>query len=314
MKRYFFLLFTALLGLSMNAAEYKKEIYVNPNGKGDFTSIVASLEAIRAYMDYEVTVHIANGVYNEKVIVPSWLKNVRFIGEDRDKTIIRCNDYAGRDNMGTFRTYTVRVDGDDISFENLTIENFAGPIGQAVALHTEGDRLVFVNCRFLGNQDTVFTGGEHTRLYFDKCYIEGTTDFIFGAATAVFKDCEIYCKSDSYITAASTTEDTEYGYIFDNCTINASDKVTKMYLGRPWRPYGYTAFIDCKMEAPIRAEGWHNWNNPDNEKTARYGEYGSKGTYGETNGRVAWAKKLTDKEVNDCRDLRKVFQGWKPLK
>ena len=303
---------TVLLGLSMNAAEYKKVIYVDPNGKGDFTSIVASLEAIRAYMDYEVTVHIANGVYNEKVIVPSWLKNVRFIGEDRDKTIIRCNDYAGRDNMGTFRTYTVRVDGDDITFENLTIENFAGPIGQAVALHTEGDRLMFVNCRFLGNQDTVFTGGERTRLYFDKCYIEGTTDFIFGAATAVFKDCEIYCKSDSYITAASTTEDTEYGYIFDNCTINASDKVTKMYLGRPWRPYGYTVFIDCKMEAPIRTEGWHNWNNPDNEKTARYGEYGSKGTYGDMSKRVSWSHVLSPGEVADCRNFDKVFKGWKP--
>lgn len=312
MKKIVILILTAMMGVGLSAAEYMREIYVNPNGKGDFRTINESMEAIRAYMDYEVTVHLANGVYNEKVVVPSWLKNVRFIGEDRDKTIIRCNDYAGRDNMGTFRTYTVRVDGDDITMENLTIENFAGPIGQAVALHTEGDRLVFVNCLFLGNQDTVFTGGEHTRLYFDKCYIEGTTDFIFGAATAVFKDCEIYCKSDSYITAASTTADEDYGYIFDNCTINASDKVSKMYLGRPWRPYGYTAFIDCKMEAPIRAEGWHNWNNADNEKTARYGEYGSTGTYGDTAGRVTWAKKLTQNEVKDCRDLVKVFKGWKP--
>ncbi len=312
MRHLTLLLLTIRSALGANAAQYMTEIHVDPKGKGDFTTITEALEAIRAYMDYDVTVFVANGVYNEKVVVPSWIKNVRFIGEDRDKTIIRCNDYAGRGNMGTFRTYTVRVDGDDITFENLTIENFAGPIGQAVALHTEGDRLTFINCRFLGNQDTVFTGGEHTRLFFDKCYIEGTTDFIFGAATAVFKDCEIFCKSDSYITAASTTADEDYGYIFDNCKIGAADSVKNMYLGRPWRPYGYTAFIDCTLDAPIRPEGWHNWNNPENEKTARYGEYGSKGTYGDMGKRVGWAKRLSEKEVADCRDLGNVFKGWSP--
>lgn len=312
MRHLTLLLLTILSAFGADAAQYMTEIHVDPKGKGDFTTITEALEAIRAYMDYDVTVYVANGVYNEKVVVPSWIKNVRFIGEDRDKTIIRCNDYAGRANMGTFRTYTVRVDGDDITFENLTIENFAGPIGQAVALHTEGDRLTFINCRFLGNQDTVFTGGEHTRLFFDKCYIEGTTDFIFGAATAVFRDCEIFCKSDSYITAASTTADEDYGYIFDNCKIGAADSVKNMYLGRPWRPYGYTAFIDCTLDAPIRPEGWHNWNNPENENTARYGEYGSKGKYGDMGKRVGWAKELTKKEVADCRDLGKVFKGWSP--
>lgn len=312
MKHLTLLLLTLLATLGASGAQYKTEIFVDPNGKGDFKTITESLEAIRAYMDYDVTVHIANGVYNEKVVIPSWIKNVRFIGEDRDKTIIRCNDYAGRNNIGTFRTYTVRVDGDALTFENLTIENFAGPIGQAVALHTEGDCLTFINCRFLGNQDTVFTGGEHTRLYFDRCYIEGTTDFIFGAATAVFKDCEIFCKSDSYITAASTTEDVDYGYIFDNCKIGAAGNVQKMYLGRPWRPYAHTVFIDCTMEAPIRPEGWHNWGDANNEKTSRYGEYGSKGTYGDMSQRAGWAKKLTSKEVADCRDLGKVFGGWLP--
>lgn len=302
----------ALIAISVGAAEYKREIYVNPDGSGDFTTLSESFEAIRAYMDYDVTVHIANGEYNEKVVVPSWIKNVRFIGEDRDSTVIRWSDHANINNMGTFRTYTMRVDGDALTFENLTIENDAPRLGQAVALHTEGDRLTFINCRFLGNQDTVFTGGEHTRLMFDQCYIEGTTDFIFGAATAVFRDCDIFCKSDSYITAASTTEDTPYGYIFDRCTITAAPEVTKMYLGRPWRPYGYTVFIDCTMEAPIRAEGWHNWNNTDNENTARYGEYGSKGPFGDMSQRARWAKRLTADEAADCRDLDKVFSGWKP--
>ena len=105
--------------------------------------------------------------------------------------------------MGTFRTYTVKVEGNDITFKNLTIENNAAPLGQAVALHTEGDRLMFIHCRLLGNQDTIYTGREGTRLLFTDCYIEGTTDFIFGPATALFERCTIHSKRNSYITAAS---------------------------------------------------------------------------------------------------------------
>ena len=102
--------------------------------------------------------------------------------------------------MGTFRTYTVKVEGSDITFKNLTIENNAAQLGQAVALHTEGDRLKFINCRILGNQDTIYTGAKFTRLYFKDCYIDGTTDFIFGPSTALFEDCIIHSKRNSYVT------------------------------------------------------------------------------------------------------------------
>ena len=117
------------------AAQYMRDITVAADGSGDFKTIGQALEAIRAYMDYRVTVNIKNGVYHEKLIIPSWLENVDFIGEDADKTIITYNDYAKLDDMGTFRTYTVRVDGNDMTFRNLTIQNTAGRVGQAVALH-----------------------------------------------------------------------------------------------------------------------------------------------------------------------------------
>ena len=181
------LLFLCFYG-SISAAEWKREIYVNKDGSGDYTNITEALEAIRAYMDYTVTVHIANGIYNEKIVIPSWLHNVKFIGENVDSTIITYNHHANIDNMGTFRTYTVKVDACDTTFENLTIENDAPRLGQAVALHTEGDKLIFRHCRFLGNQDTIFVAGRFSRVYFEDCYIEGTTDFIFGPATAYFKN------------------------------------------------------------------------------------------------------------------------------
>lgn len=306
MKQKIFAFLMMLAVLPTEAANYMKEITVAQDGSGDFTTITESLEAIRAFMDYKVTVNIRNGVYREKIIIPSWIQNVDFIGESADSTIITWSDHANINNMGTFRTYTVRVDGNDLTFRNLTIENDAEQKGQAVALHTEGTNLAFYNCRFLGNQDTIFTGAPYSNLYFKGCLIEGTTDFIFGGATALFVDCEIYSRRDSYITAASTPEDADAGYVFVNCRLTAAPGVGKVYLGRPWRPYAATVFIDCEMDGHILPQGWDNWRNPDNEKTARYGEYGSKGPGGDMSKRAAWAKQLSKDDVDNL-NTSKIF-------
>lgn len=290
-------LLLVMAALPSFAAQYMRDITVAADGSGDFKTITQALEAIRAYMDYRVTVNIKNGVYHEKLIMPSWLENVDFIGEDADKTIITYNDYAALDNMGTFRTFTVRVDGNNMTFKNLTIENTAGRRGQAVALHTEGSNLRFDNCRFLGNQDTMFIAGRNSELEFHDCYIEGTTDFIFGPATAWFENCTIHSLSDSYITAASTPADVEVGYVFKNCKLTAAEGVKKVYLGRPWRPYASTYFIDCEMGDHITPAGWDNWRDPANEKTARYGEAGSTGPGANPEQRVKWAKQLSGSEA-----------------
>ncbi len=307
-----------LLGcLGMRAADnkWKHDIYVAQDGSGDYKTITEALEGIRAYMEYVVTVHIADGVYKEKVVIPSWFKNVIFEGQSTKGTVITFDHHANIDKMGTFRTYTVRVDASDVTFRNLTIENNAPKLGQAVALHTEGDRLHFINCRLLGNQDTLFTGGKNTRLLFDGCYIEGTTDFIFGPATAYFRECTIHSKSNSYITAASTPEDVKVGYVFDRCTLTAAPEATKVYLGRPWRPYAHTVFINCEMGSHIVPAGWHNWKDPANETTARYGEYGSTGPGAKQASRVGWAKNPSAAEVAELLDLGKVFShssSWTP--
>ena len=300
-----------------NAAEYKRNITVAQDGSGDYTTITAALEGIRAFMDYTVTVNIKNGVYREKVIIPAWLENVEFIGESVEGTIITWNDHANINKMGTFRTYTVKVEGTDLVFRNLTIENNAEQLGQAVALHTEGDRLTFINCRFLGNQDTVYTGGKRTRLYFANCYIEGTTDFIFGPSTAFFENCEIHSKRDSFVTAASTPEDVPVGYVFYQCRLTAGPGVQKVYLGRPWRPYAHTVFIDCEMGEHITAAGWENWRNPENEKTARYGEIGSSGPGAANEGRVKWARNISRAEAAALVDFNYIFNmtdSWSPAK
>lgn len=299
------------------AQQWKDTIVVARDGTGDYRTLTDAMEGIRAFMDYKVTVLIKNGLYKEKVIIPSWLENVDFIGENAEKTVITYDDHANINKMGTFRTYTVKVEGNAITFKNLTIENNAARLGQAVALHTEGDRLVFINCRFLGNQDTIYTGTKGTRLYFLNCYIEGTTDFIFGPSTALFESCTIHSKANSYVTAASTPEDVAVGYVFKNCKLTAEPEVDKVYLGRPWRPYAATVFINCELGKHICPAGWHNWGNPENEKTARYAEYGSTGEGAANVNRVNWAKSLTKKEVakyDDSAFLFNIHDTWIPKK
>jgi len=278
-------------------AQVQDTIVVARDGSGKYRNIQEAIESVRAFMDYTVTIYIKKGVYKEKVVIPSWVKNVVFVGEDANNTIITYDDHANINKMGTFRTYTVKVEGNNITFKNLTIENNAEQLGQAVALHTEGDKLAFINCRFLGNQDTIYTGAEGTRLLFADCYIEGTTDFIFGPSTALFERCTIYSKRNSYVTAASTPKDIKFGYVFKECKLTAAPEVTKVYLGRPWRPNAATIFMNCELGKHILPVGWHNWNNTENEKTVRYAEYMNTGEGASTQSQATWSKQLKKKEA-----------------
>lgn len=316
MKKIIITLLTIICAVTTNAAnpyDNPDTLFVARDGTGQFRTIGEAVEVCRAFMEYHKVIYVKNGVYKEKLIIPSWLTNIEICGESADKTIITFDDHANirltetNKPMGTFRTYTVKVEGSDITFKNITIENNAAKLGQAVALHTEGDRLVFIGCRFLGNQDTIYTGVGNTRVYFKDCYIEGTTDFIFGPSTAWFEGCTIHSKANSYVTAASTPQGVPYGYVFNHCRLTAAPGVTKVYLGRPWRPYAYTLFMNCELSSHIVPVGWHNWNNTDNEKTARYLEYNNTGDGAKTSERAPWSKQLTKKEAAQVT-LANVFK------
>lgn len=298
--------------LAANKYDNPDTLVVSRDGTGEFRTIDEAIEVCRAFMDYTKVIYVKKGVYKEKLIIPSWLTNITICGEDRDNTIITWDDHAnikmpvgGLDSeaavkgkpMGTFRTYTLKVQGSYITLKDITIENNAAKLGQAVALHTEGDHILVQNCRLLSNQDTVYTGVGGTRVAFYDCYIEGTTDFIFGPSIAWFQNCEIHSKANSYITAASTPAGQKYGYVFYKCRLTADKDVDKVYLGRPWRPFAATIFMDCELGKHIRPEGWHNWNNAKNEETARYAEYGNKGEGASTKNRVKWSKQLSKKEA-----------------
>ncbi len=316
MKRAVLLTCLALVvALSALAQPNAPEIVVAKDGSGSFTSLQEAIMSIRDYKPTRTTVYVKNGTYEEKLLIPANKCDITIVGESADGVVISWGDYAKLNQMGTFKTWTLRVEGDGIRMENLTIENTADPKGgQAVALHIEGDRFEMVNCRLLGNQDTLFTGGNGKRQYFRNCYIEGTTDFIFGPATAWFEACHIHCKANSYITAASTPDTVDYGYIFNSCEVTAESTVDKLYLGRPWRAYASTTFIGCTLPKCIVAEGWHNWGRTENEKTARYAEYKSTGDGAAADKRASWSRQLSDSEAAGIT-LSRVMQShseWEP--
>jgi pectinesterase len=275
-------------------------IVVDQKGNGDFTTIQEAIDAAKAYPSQRITISIKDGVYYEKVKVHAWNTHISFIGESRENTIITYDDYFGKINLGrnsTFYTHTVLVEGDDFFAKNLTIKNTSGPVGQAVALGVNANRVQFSNCAFLGNQDTLYTSGEGNKNYFKDCYIEGTTDFIFGDATALFENCQIHSKSDSYATAASTQKGIAYGYVFKNCKLTADEKVTKAYLGRPWRPFAKTVYLNCEIGKHILPEGWDNWSKPEAETGSFYGEYKCTGEGYQPKNRVSWSHQLKDSEA-----------------
>jgi pectinesterase len=279
----------------------KFEMTVSQDGKGDYPSIQSAIDACKAFPDQRIVIHIRNGIYHEKVVVPACNNRITFMGEDAGKTIITYGDYFAKINRGrnsTFQTYTILVEADDFIAENLTFENSAGPVGQAVALHVTGNRCVFRNCRILGNQDTLYTGGQDNRLYFKECFIQGTTDFIFGAATVLFDGCIICSKADSYITAASTVKGKRFGYVFMNCRLTAVEGINKVYLGRPWRDYAKVVFINCEFGKHIHPEGWSDWSGTNRFKTAFFGEYGNTGPGSIVSGRVNWSHQLTKKQAS----------------
>ncbi|MDN3587763.1 pectinesterase family protein [Pedobacter aquatilis] len=311
------LIFLSIFCLNVKAVEIKADFIVAQDGSGNFKTVQEAINAVPDFRNKTTTIFIKKGIYKEKLILAGSKKNVKFIGEDLHKTILTYDDFAQKKNAfgedkGTSGSSSFYIYAEGFSAENLTFENSSGPVGQAVAVWVGGDKSTFLNCRFLGFQDTLYTYGANNRQYYKNCYIEGTVDYIFGAATAWFENCTLFCKKSGYISAASTADTTKFGYVFNNCKVDGDAPNNSFYLGRPWRPYAKVAFLNCELSAIIKPEGWNNWGKESNEQTAYYAEYNNKGTGAKATSRVNWAHQLTRQEFEQYT-LENVFRGWLPM-
>lgn len=290
---------------------------------------LAAADQLYPVAEQPVMIRVDPGEYRERVEIHR--SHVTIEGETADSVRIvgslcakmPSEDGSGVDGtLGTFRTYTVLVDADDVRLENLTIVNDAGDgreVGQAIALYADGDRLVVDACCITGRQDTLFLGPlpprevkpggfigpkqfaprRVGRQYFRRCRIEGDVDFIFGGACAYFEGCEIRSLNrnmdvNGYVTAASTPEGEPYGFVFHGCSFTAAQDVApdSVYLGRPWREWAQTVLIDCWLGQHIKREGWWDWAKPAAHERAHYAGASLHGPANDAENWAPWAHEL----------------------
>ena len=304
----------------LGVAARQFDFIVAKDGSGQFTTVQEAINAVPDYRKARPTrILIKKGVYKEKIVIAPSKENVRLVGEDG--VVLTYDDYASKlnafgENKGTSGSASFYIFAPGFVAENIVFENSSGPVGQAVACHVAADRVVFRRCRFLGFQDTLYTFGEYTREYYEDCYIEGTVDFIFGKATAVFNRCELHSKqTGGFLTAPATPQDCRFGYVFYDCRLTADPEVEvgSVWLSRPWRPYGKAVFIRCQMGKHICPQGYHNWGKTDNERTAFYAEFQCSGEGSFTNNRVPWAHQLDNIKEYEMLKVLAGKDGWNPL-
>lgn len=295
----------------------QQKIIVAQDGSSKYKTVQSAFDAIPLNNKKPITVYIKNGIYKEKLHLDSSKNFVTLIGEDKFNTILTYDDRAGKispkgDSINTRTSWSFLMKANNFKAENITFQNDAGfTAGQAVAAEIDGDKTIFINCRFIGNQDVLFTNNDNSRQYYKNCYIEGTTDFIFGSSIVWFEQCHIHSKKNSHVTAASTPKKHEFGYIFNNCVLTGDTSLHNVSLGRPWRPYASVTYIHCFIGEHIKPEGWSNWNTTDNYKTTRYSEYKNYGPSTDPSKRVTWSKQLTNEEAKKYT-FKNVFGNWKP--
>ncbi|MGZ3754028.1 MAG: pectinesterase family protein [Mucilaginibacter sp.] len=298
-------------------AQPVKKIVVAQDGSGSYTTVQQALNAVPFNNKSHIIIFIKNGIYKEKLRLDSTKNNVEMIGESKYNTILTYDDHPGKvtargDSINTRSSYSFQIGGDNFIVRDITFRNDAGfTAGQAVAVESRGDKAMFLNCRFVGNQDILFLNSAGSRQYYHDCYIEGTTDFIFGAATAWFENCHIHSKKNSHVTAASTPQSHSYGFVFNDCVLTGDTALHGVSLGRPWRPYASVVYMHCYLGQHIKPEGWANWNKTESYKTARYAEYQNYGPGAMVQGRVTWSKQLSAEQASQIT-IKNVMGDWDP--
>ncbi len=277
-------------------------IVVAKDGSGNYATVQAALDAVPNNSSSRTVIYIKNGIYKEVLILESSKKNVTLIGESVNGVVLTYDNYSSKINpatgtgYGTSGSASFFIKGEALYAVNVSFENSAGNVGQALAVNITADKVVFNNCRFLGRQDTYYGG--RSRQYLKSCYLEGSTDFIFGGATAVFESCKLYSYGGSAITAASTESYVPYGLVFLKCNITGAAGA-HTDLGRPWGGYASVTYLNSAMTAVVNAAGWNDWGNLANQSTARFAEYRNNGDGAVITSRPSWINRLTSTEAQN---------------
>ena len=323
------LIFSLLITCFSFVVNAQYDITVAQDGSGNFTTVQAAINAAPSGQTVAYKIFIKKGKYREKVTIPSTKTFLYFIGESINETIISWDDYSGK--AGVTEIATVTINANDCAFMSMTVENTWGRMNdgpQALAIKANADRLIFKNCRFISGQDTVMAHGNGKRQYYNNCYIDGNTDYIYGSAIAAFDSCVIFSRdrtdgsTGGYLTAASTPPGQTYGYVFRNCLMPDNNGNTFYTLGRPWgndvQPYTSetkVVFLNCRMGRTIVPARWSPWSATTNTAVVTYAEYNSKyfnGNLVDLSGRVSWSQEFNATQAAPYFVNSNLFGTWDP--
>ena len=321
-----------LLLFTITAAAQDVHVHVDPRGPGstasttDYTTIQQALDHAPQAPHGRIFIHIAPGIYAERINVTRLRPRVTLLGEGaRPEDVVITAAHFAKEAGGTYFTETAQINADDFEADNLTIANTAGPVGQAVAATVRSDRAIFKRVRFLGDQDTLFT--DFGRQYFLDCYIEGGVDFIFGNATAVFDHSEIHALRPGFLTAQSRTALAETtGFVITHSRVTSSIATpppadptkqvrTAFFLGRPWRTFSRVVFMQTELPQDLDPAGWSVWQKSDATPRAFYAEFANTGAGASTTARAPWSHQLTAAEAATYapKNFLRGTDHWDPI-
>ncbi|CAN6200261.1 unnamed protein product [Urochloa humidicola] len=273
-------------------------LVVAKDGSGNFTTVGEAVAAAPNNSEARFVIYIKAGGYFENVEVGPEKTNLMFVGDGMWKTVIKASRSVV-DNSTTFRSATLAVVGTGFLARDLTVENAAGPSKhQAVALRVNADLSAFYRCSFAGYQDTLYV--HSLRQFYRDCDVYGTVDFVFGDAAAVLQGCNLYARrpdpNQKNVFTAQGREDPNQntGIVVQGGKVAAAADLVPVlanfssYLGRPWKLYSRTVFVQTKMEGLIHPRGWLEWNGSFALDTLYYAEYMNRGPGANTSARVTW--------------------------
>ncbi|KAJ4727714.1 Pectinesterase [Melia azedarach] len=276
-------------------------VTVSKDGRGNFTTITDAVNAAPNNTDAAngyFLIYVTAGVYEEYISIPKNKKNLMMLGAGINRTIITGNRSVA-DGWTTFNSATFAVVAPNFVAVDITFRNTAGAIKhQAVALRSGADLSTFYRCSFEGYQDTLYP--HSLRQFYRECDIYGTIDFIFGNAAVVLQNCNIYARLPmsgqfNVITAQGRTDPNQNtGISIHNCTVRAADELAssnqtvQTYLGRPWKEYSRTVYMQSFLDGLLNPSGWSIWSGDFALSTLYYAEYGNTGPGSDTTNRVTW--------------------------
>lgn len=278
--------------------EINADVVVAKDGSGNYKTVNEAVAAAPDKSKSRYVIYVKKGIYKEKVDIGKSKQNIMLTGDGMDATIIT-GSLNVIDGATTFSSATVAAVGFGFMAQDIGFQNTAGPEKhQAVALRVGADQSVINRCRIDAYQDTLYTHNQ--RQFYRDCYITGTVDFIFGNAAVVFQNSNIVARKPmdnqkNMLTAQGRTDlNQNTGTSIQNCDVYASTDLypvrgtIKTYLGRPWKEFSTTVFMQSKIGDHIDPAGWAEWNGDFALKTLYYGEYMNRGPGAGTSGRVKW--------------------------